>query len=34
MRKIAGWTLADHNSNTAIVKDLNTTQRFGQNTGI
>jgi len=34
MRKTAGWTLTDHKSNTAIVKELNITQRFGQNAGI
>jgi hypothetical protein len=33
-KKTAGWALADHNSNTAIVKELNITQLFGQNTEI
>jgi len=32
--KTAGLTLADHKSNTAIVKELNITQPFSQNTGI
>jgi len=34
MRKIAGRTWTAHKSNTAIVKELNITQLFGQNTGI
>ena len=34
IRKTARWTLADHKSNTAIVKELNITQLFGQNMGI
>jgi hypothetical protein len=34
MRKTSGWTWAAHKSNTAIVKELNIIQLFGQNTGI